>query len=317
MNKSVVLVTGGTGFVGSHLLELLEQDPNLELHATAFGTVDKALLKLLPKTTLHQLDLTQFESTALLIQKLKPDQIYHLASFAATQKSFAQAEKILSNNTILQLNLLEVIRLHAPKAKVLCVCSADEYGISLPDELPMKEDHPFRPIEPYAVSKICQDMLAYVYASSYHLNIVRVRPFNHIGERQTEAFAVSSFAKQIAQIEVGQAQEIKVGNLDGVRDFTDVKDMVRAYKILMEKGQVGEVYNVGSGQGVSMREVLNQLILLANRTIKVEIDPDKMRPSDIKSMVADASKIRALGWQSTIMFKQTLTRVLDYWRGQI
>lgn len=314
--KKVVLITGGTGFAGSHLIEALRSDQALELHTTTFGQSPEYFTGLLPAENIHRVDLTQAQTTAQLIKALKPDQIYHLASFAAAGSSFIQAEKILINNTLLQLNLLEATRLHAPKARILSICSADEYGLSLPEEIPIDEAHPFRPVNPYAVSKISQDMLAHVFAVGYHLDIVRARPFNHIGERQTAAFAVAAFAQQIAQIEAQQLDKLKVGNLEGVRDFTDVKDMVKAYQLLMERGKTGEVYNLGSGQGIAMQQVLDRLIKLSNQVIKVEVDASRMRPSDIKIMVADISKIKALGWQAKIPLDETLKRVLDYWRGQ-
>jgi len=315
--KQTVLITGGSGFAGSHLLELLSQDKELAIHITTFGQLPEYLVGLLPSENVHQVDLTQTQATAQLIASLKPTQIYHLASFTATGSSFAQAEKILANNTLLQLNLLEAVRLHAPTARVLSICSADEYGLSLPEELPINEAHPFRPVNPYAVSKISQDMLAYVYATSYRLDIVRARPFNHIGERQTEAFAIATFAKQIAQIEAGQADKLKVGNLEAIRDFTDVKDMVKAYKLLMQRGQTGEVYNIGSGQGLSMKIILDNLISFSKQKIEIINDPEKMRPSDVKIMFADISKIMALGWRPEITLDETLKRVLDYWREQI
>jgi len=315
--KKTVLITGGTGFVGSHLTEFLSQDQNLDIHLTAFGPKPDFFSNLISDEKIHNLDLTDFQATTQLIKVLKPDQIYHLASFAAVGNSFEQAEKILINNTILQLNLLEALKIHSPKSKVLSICSADEYGLSLPQEIPINETHELRPVNPYAVSKISQDMLAHAYHVSFGLNIVRVRPFNHIGERQTVAFAVSAFAKQIAQIEAGQLKTLKVGNLQSVRDFTDVKDMVIAYNLLMEKGVGGQVYNVGSGQGLSMSEVLNLLVKLAKKPVVIEQDQARMRPSDIQTMVADNSKITALGWCPRIPLKQTLQRVLDYWRAQL
>ena len=193
-----------------------------------------------------------------------------------------------------------------------------EYDLinSSPDHSPdaVSETYPLGPASPYAVSKTMQDLLAYSYLQSFKLNIVRVRPFNHIGERQSPDFAISAFAQQIAAIENGELSKIKVGNLAAIRDFTDVKDMVQAYILLMEKGQLGDVYNVGTGQGHSMQKILDLLSELSTAEIEVEIDQERMRPSDIPIAVANPNKINNLGWQPTINIKETLQRVLDHWR---
>ncbi|HOZ03215.1 MAG TPA: GDP-mannose 4,6-dehydratase [Candidatus Woesebacteria bacterium] len=314
MKNQVVLVTGGSGFVGSHLLELLQINLDLELHATTYGRVDTELQNLLPRVKFHHLDLTQFEPTVELIKTLSPNQIYHLASFAAVGSSFTHAPKIMVNNISLQLSLLEAVRVGSPKAKILIISSAEVYGLSQVDEIPISEAHPYRPLNPYAVSKLSQDMLAYAYGQSYHIPIVRVRPFNHIGERQTEGFVVPEFAKQIAEIEVGKRAELLVGNLDAVRDFSDVLDVVRAYQLMMTKGQAGEVYNLGSGIGTTIAVILDMLVKQAKVKIQVKVDPERLRPSDLPVMIADATKLRALGWQPSIPLETTLNRVLDYWR---
>lgn len=310
-----ILITGGTGFAGSHLADLLIEQQAGDVHITHFkGAIpDTATFKQL---TTHSLDITDAAATAELIAELKPTQIYHLASFAFVGKSFEKGASLLSNNIILQLNLLEAIARHAPQARVLSIGSAEEYGISLSsDEIPMKEDHPFRPINPYAVSKIAQDLLGYAYMQSYKLNILRVRPFNHIGARQTDDFAVSAFAKQIVAIERGTQTALQVGNLTGVRDFTDVKDMVKAYKVVMDKGEIGEVYNIGSGVGTSMQEIVDQLIGLATVPISVESDPTRLRPLDIPVIIANNEKVKELGWTPTIPLQESLRSVVEYWRS--
>lgn len=312
-----VLVTGGSGFVGSHLLELLSADIDLELHATTYGQLDQGLSEILKNVTFHQLDLTNFSSTVSLIKNIVPDQIYHLASFAATGKSFTQAQAVLNNNSTLQLNLLEAIRQYAPRAKTLIVSSAEVYGEVATEDLPIKETQPLYPANPYAVSKLTQEMLAYAYHKSYGLTLIRVRPFNHIGERQTEAFVIASFAKQIAQVEAGLLDQINVGNLSSIRDFTDVKDVVKAYQLLMRKADVNAVYNIGSGRGVKIKDALDMLLKMSSAQIKVMSDSAKARPQDSTAMIADATKLNQLGWQAQISLEQTLKRVLDYWRGQV
>jgi len=314
-NRQVILVTGGTGFAGSHLAELLLQHQSGEIHITQFSSKDSVDIPGFEHFKLHQVDLTNSDATVQLIQEVQPTQIYHLASFAYVGKSFEKGSSLLINNILLQHNLLEAVAHHAPQARVLVIGSAEEYGLSNKSEIPITEDHPFRPVNPYAVSKIAQDMLGFAYAQSYKLDIVRVRPFNHIGERQTGDFAVSAFAKQIVAIERGQQDVLLVGNLEGVRDFTDVKDMVAAYKILMEKGERGDVYNVGSGVGIKMKTILDQLVSFALVPIQIAVDESRFRPLDITTIVANNDKITELGWQTTIPLQNSLQRVLDYWRS--
>jgi GDP-4-dehydro-6-deoxy-D-mannose reductase len=313
--QPTILITGGSGFAGSHLIEALVGLGQTDVHTTIFGQAPDYLAGMLPESNIHRVDLTDYEAVSNLIQKLRPDQIYHLASFAFVGESFDRGREVLQNNILLQHSLLEAVFHHAPKARVLVVGSAEEYGTSEPAEVPISENHPFRPVNPYAVSKITQDMLAYAYAVSYKLDLVRVRPFNHIGERQTGAFAVPAFAQQIVAIERGQQDSLKVGNLEGERDFTDVKDIAQAYCMVMEKGQTNEVYNLGSGKGVKMTQVVEMLSDLAKVPIKIETDESRMRPLDIPRIVADNSKIRSLGWEPKIPLNDSLSRVLEYWRS--
>ena len=309
-----ILITGGTGFVGSHLLEYLQTLGYRQIHLTSYNPPDQWFLDRLPASNIHQLDLTDQAKTKQLLNKLHPVEIYHLASIAVVGGSFDSLSKILDNNIKLQLSLLTAVKELQLSSRVLIVGSADEYGVSYPDELPMNELHPFRPVNPYAVSKITQDMLAYVYFKAYGLDIVRARPFAHIGERQSDAFSVASFAKQIVLVEKGKQKSLKVGNLEAYRDFTDVKDVVKAYHLLMTQGESGEVYNIGSGQKIKMSQLLNELIALAQVPIKVEVDQARLRPADIDVMLADIQKIKNLGWQPEISLKETLKRVLNYWR---
>ncbi len=196
--------------------------------------------------------------------------------------------------------------------------NSDVYGQVTPEELPLDEDTQFRPTSPYSVSKATQDLLGLQYYLAFKLPIIRVRPFNHIGPRQSPAFVVSSFAKQIAEIEKEDGQtSIKVGNLSARRDFTDVRDMVRAYQIVMDKGEVGEVYNIGSGSSVSIQTIVDNFIKLAKKEISIEIDPARIRPLDIPDIVCDAKKIHSLGWSTQIQLDQTLKDTLEYWREQV
>ena len=311
--EPTILVTGGTGFAGSHLLEALAARGYQNLHTTSFGS--KLNLPTVQVQT-HTVDLTQADAVRKLLETIRPTHIYHLASFAVVGSSFDKAESILQNNISLQFNLLESIRTICPDARVLTIGSAEEYGNVLQgNPSAISETAPLNPINPYAVSKVSQDLLAGSYFLAHKLNIVRARPFNHIGERQSPDFAIPSFAKQIVAIERGHQHSLTVGNLQAVRDFTDVKDMVQAYMLLMEHGQIGEVYNIGSGRGYTISEVLEKLCSLASTHITVTSDAAKLRPLDVPVTVADNRKIAALGWQPTIPLEQTLLRILNYWRS--
>ncbi len=313
--SEVVLITGGTGFAGSHLVELLVSQGVQNIHVTQYSDKGQAEVPAFAQVTRHTVDLTDRTATNELVAAVKPTQVYHLAAFAYVGKSFEKAAEVLQNNIQLQVTVLDAIKLHAPSARVLIIGSAEEYGMSVDEsEIPITEDHPLRPVNPYAVSKITQDMLAYSYFQSYNLNIIRVRPFNHIGERQTDDFAVSAFAKQIVAIERGEQTHLKVGNLSGIRDFTDVTDMVRAYQILMEKGIPGEVYNVGSGVGIEMERIIQILSSLSTVPVQIEIDQSRLRPLDIPVIVANNRKVAALGWQPTVPLETSLQRVVAYWR---
>lgn len=315
-----VLITGGTGFAGSHLIEYLislDHASASTIHTTTFANIPDYLLKILPQENFHQVDLTDVSATNELINSLRPKNLYHLAAFSAASTSFEKSRDAVLNNMSLQLNLLEAVQKYSPQTRMLIIGSADGYGISESDsEIPFSEEHPFRPINPYGVSKIAQELLAYAYAKSFKLDIVRVRPFNHIGERQTTDFAVPAFAKQIVSIERGEQHSIQVGNLSAIRDFTDVKDMVRAYHTLMEKGISGEVYNVGSGNGTAMSDIIQKLSSFAQTSITIQTDENRVRALDIPVIIANNEKIKQLGWKPEISLDQTLQRILEYWRTQ-
>ncbi len=320
MKQPTILITGGTGFVGSHLVEALLELGHENIHVTSYSDKTNLVHQLLLDTQIHKINLTDQESTFKLIKEVQPDQIYHLASLAAVGKSFENTKEVLDNNTQLQLNILEGVKQFSPQTRILVIGSAMEYDLT--NEHPhhdvnaVSETYPLGPASPYAVSKAMQDLLSFSYAQSFGLDIVIARPFNHIGERQSPDFAISTFAQQIVEVENQKQAKIKVGNLTAIRDFTDVKDMVKAYILLMEKGQAKQTYNIGTGQGFTIQQVLDMLIHLAKVKIEVEIDSSRMRPSDIPIAVANPEKIKRLGWQPSINLEKTLERVLSYWRAQ-
>lgn len=311
--QEVILITGGTGFVGSHLVEELIAQQYKNIHVTNISSHGGYVANLLAPNQIHQVDLTNQQATFELIEKLQATQIYHLAATAAVGSSYEAEKETLENNLVLQLNLLHAVKQFTPKAKILAIGSALVYQ---PQDKPLDENTPLGPVNPYAVSKVIQDMLAYNYQQTHHLNIIRVRPFNHIGERQAPGFVIADFASQIVKIEQGLQDKIMVGNLNSIRDFSDVKDIVKAYILLMNQGEIGETYNLGSGRGYSIQAMLEMLISLAQVKIKVEVDPQKFRPLDTAQIIADNHKVKTLGWQETKDIKPTLARILNFYRNQ-
>ncbi|OPX17497.1 GDP-mannose 4,6-dehydratase, partial [candidate division WOR-3 bacterium 4484_100] len=216
-------------------------------------------------------------------------------------------------------NLFESVRELKLDPKIHIAGSSEEYGLVYPEETPIKETNPLRPLSPYAVSKVAQDFLGYQYFKSYGLKIVRTRAFNHTGPRRGDVFVTSNFAKQIVEIEKGMRPPvIKVGNLNAVRDFLDVRDVVRAYALALEKGVPGEVYNIASGKGIKIKELLERLIKISGVDLKIETDPSRLRPSDVELLIGSPEKFQmATGWKPEIPFDKTLKDLLDFWRKRV
>lgn len=312
------LITGIAGFAGSHLAEYLLVHTDLEV----FGIIhrrDANIAHLRDKLALFQGDLREANSVHSILAQVSPEYIFHLAAQAFVPPSWRDPWGTLENNIRTTLNILEAVVALGIKPRMLIVGSADEYGLVSKNELPISEDTPLRPYSPYAVSKITQDMLGYQYYVSYDLPIVRVRPFNHIGPRQSDAFVTADFAKQIAEAELGLRQPvIKVGNLEAERDFSDVRDIVRGYHLTLTHGELGEVYNLGAEQAFSIRELLHMLLTISTIPLDVEQDPARLRPSDVPIVVSNCAKIRKLTkWQPRIPIEQSLHDVLEYWREQV
>jgi GDP-4-dehydro-6-deoxy-D-mannose reductase len=271
------------------------------------------------KIELREADLRDYTSIHRVLDEVRPDAIFHLAAQSFVPTSWRAPAETLSTNIIGQTYIFEAVRALQLDPTIQIAGSSEEYGLVLPDEVPIKETNPLRPLSPYAVSKVAQDLLAYQYFESYGLKTIRTRGFNHTGPRRGDVFVTSNFAKQIASIEAElQEPVIRVGNLESVRDFTDVRDTVRAYWLAVEKGRPGEVYNIASGRETSIRQLLDSLVELSRTRVEVEIDPDRLRPSDVEVLIGDASKFHAdTGWAPTIPLEQTLEDLLDFWRERV
>lgn len=313
-----ILITGISGFAGSHLAESLV----LKKYQNIYGTylIDSSLDNLShikSDISLFRLNLLSKKDVFGLISKIKPKFIFHLAALTSPAKSFDNPEDTIINNVVAQLNLFEAVKnAKLQKCRILIASSADVYGKVLEDELPIDENTKFTPTNPYAVSKITQDFLALQYFLSYNLQIIRARPFNHIGPKQSPNFVVAAFCKSIAEIEKGKKENIlNVGNLETRRDFTDVRDVAAAYQLIIEKGKIGDAYNIGSGVSYEIADILNKLISLSKIKIKVEKEPSLFRPTDTQNLVCNFGKIRKeLNWSPKISIDQSLKDTLDYWR---
>lgn len=310
------LITGISGFAGSHLAEFL-----LKKGYKVYGTFyDKSTFSnlngFIDKIILYQCDIRSYDSLRITIKKVHPDEIYHLAAISFVLTSLKDPKLTFDTNLYGILNLYQAIIELKINPKILFVGSADEYGVVNKNDLPIKENCPLRPVNPYSISKVSADFLSYFYFKNYHLNIIRVRSFNHIGPRQSLEFVCSNFAKQIVEIEKGMKEPvIMVGNLEAKRDFTDVKDMVRAYWLAVQKGETGEVYNICSEIAIQIKELLNILLGLSSKKIEITKDSQRMRLSDNPILQGDFSKFREkCGWNAEIPLDKTLKDILEYWR---
>lgn len=310
-----ILVTGAGGFAGSHLADELLKDEGCEVWG-ALLTLDRPhyLDQRIQIVVANLCNPTEVDD---LLAAVRPDRVYHLAGQAFVPQSWADPWDTIENNIRAQLNIIQgCLRLGFADTRILVVGSNEEYGRLDSRDLPATENTPLRPDSPYGVSKIAQDYLGQSYFLSHGVQAVRVRPFNHIGPRQNNRFVAADFARQIAAIECGERLPvIRVGNLQAERDFTDVRDVVRAYIAALEKGQPGEVYNVASGIARPVRALLDGLLAHSSCAVTVEVDPEKLRPSDTPRQQGDATKLMAAtGWRPIIPFEQTLKDLLDYER---
>ena len=312
-----VLITGITGFVGSHMAEYALAKGAEVFGSTRWRSKTENIEHLRSKVTFIESDLRDLSSVRALLETSVPDYVVHLAAQSFVGVSWHAPAETLTTNIISQVNLLEALRGLKMSPRFLAVGSSEEYGLVLEDEVPIKETNPLRPLSPYAVSKVTQDMMGYQYFKSYGLPIIRTRAFNHEGPRRGDVFVTSNFARQVAEIEAGLREPVVyVGDLTPRRDYSDVRDIVRGYWLLLERGEPGEVYNLCSGRSWSIQQVLDFVLNLSTvKGIAVKTDPARLRPSDVMILEGDPTKMhKATGWKVEIPFDRTLTELLDYWR---
>ncbi|MCG3204429.1 MAG: GDP-6-deoxy-D-mannose reductase [Elusimicrobia bacterium] len=318
-----VLITGITGFVGSHLAEyILAEHPDVKVYGIKRWRSPKDNIRgILKQVQLVDCDLRDLGSLITVFSSIKPDIIFHLAAQSFVPTSYIAPADTMETNIVGTTHLLEAVR--ATKIDpVIHICSSSEvYGQVRPEEVPITEECPLRPVSPYAVSKVGEDMLGFMYHAAYGLKTIRTRMFTHSGARRGEVFVDSFFAKQIALIEAGlQDPVVHVGNLESVRTFCDVKDTIRAYWLLVSKCPPGEVYNIGGAVTMKVGEALDLLLGMTTfkGKIEVKVDPALFRPADVTLQIPSTEKFRKqTGWKPVVDYKQTLVDMLNYWRGEI
>jgi len=318
------LITGIAGFTGIHLAEyLLSQDrenDNIDLYGLdTVRNVSKEAQPILDKAKVFTSNILDEEEMKKTLEEIKPDRIFHLAGLTFDPNSYQSPENFYIINVFGTINLLEAVKQVKINPLIHIACSSAEYGLILEKENPVTETNQFRPISPYGISKLAQDMVGYQYYENYGLRIIRTRAFNITGPGEKENFVCSNFARQIALIEKGkQEPTIYVGNLNAKRDFVDIRDVVQAYWLALDKGISGEVYNLCSGKAYSIGGMLNILLGMTKKDIVVKQAPKRMRPSDIPLQVGSFQKFhKQTGWKLIIPLEETLKDLLNYWRGKV
>lgn len=309
------LIIGAAGFVGSYLIDHIQKHCVWSIVVTKMPQETMAC----PGVDICDLDILAPEAIERLLEEQRPDYIFHLAAQSSVAVSWKNPGLTVDVNVKGSLNVLDAVRKLDYKPRVLLIGSGEEYGHVRENEVPVQEDNVLRPGNIYAATKACQNMIGAIYAQAYGMDVMMVRAFNHVGPNQSPIFVVADFCKQTAEIEAGLKEPvIKVGNLSARRDFSDVRDVVRAYVELMEKGKAGETYNVGSGNAVEIRKILDMILCRSKKEIRVEVEPSRMRPVDVPVIEADISKLKTCtGWEQKITLEETIQDTLEYWRQKL
>lgn len=316
-----VLITGIAGSGGSYLAEyIVKNHPKVEVHGIRrWHTQEERdnLSAIFDKVIIHECDLVDFSSVLAVLRKVKPNAIFHLASYANVRTSFITPLAVLENNIMGTANLFEAIRASGTDP-VIQLCSTSEvYGQVEANDVPIGEDCLLRPVSPYAISKACQDLLGFSYFKSWQMRIIRTRMFAYLNPRREDLFA-SSFAKQVAEIEIGIRKELVHGNLNSVRTLIDVRDAMESYWFALVKGRIGEVYNIGGNKVITVGDFLDILKKLARSKIKTKLDKNLLRPVDVTLQIPDVSKFqKATGWKPKYTFRESVSFLLEYWRERV
>lgn len=309
------LIIGGAGFVGGYLGNYLSDICKMDVYVTKLPheIIENERFKI------YNLNILDKEDIVSLLFEIRPDYILHLAAQSSVGVAWKNPCLTIDINIKGSVNVMDAVRELFYKPHILLIGSGEEYGHIKKGEIPIQEETIARPGNIYAATKACQNMIGSIYADAYDMKITMVRAFNHIGPTQDAIFVVSDFCKQVAEIEKGiREPKMYVGNLQAKRDFTDVRDVVRAYALLIERGIAGETYNVGSGRAIAIKEVLDMIVALSSTEISIEIDKNKIRPVDVPIIEADITKIRELtGWVPQIPIQQTVKETLEYWRNRV
>lgn len=308
------LIIGASGFVGPYLVEEIKRSLFCEVITTTSRKTNKLGIGEDKTVQLNILDKARITE---ILSSEKPDYIFHLAAQSSVALSWKDPKSTVDINIVGAINLINAIQQSGYAPKVLIVGSSEEYGKVWESSTPIRETTVLSPGNVYAVTKACQNMMATIYSHAYGLQLIMTRSFNHIGPGQSTQFVVADFCSQAVRIEKGLQEPVfRVGNLSAKRDFTDVRDVVKAYCLLIQYGKPGETYNVGSGHAASIQEILNTILSQTNAEVKVEIDSAKLRPVDVPIIEADISKIyKDTGWTPAISLAQTITDTLEYWRN--
>jgi GDP-4-dehydro-6-deoxy-D-mannose reductase len=312
------LITGVTGFVGSHLAELLVKNKFEVYGISRFIGGNDNLDKVIENVGIYSVDILDKQAVYGLVSEIKPDYIFHLAAQSYVPQSWKDPVETLEINVIGSNNLFEAVRQAEIDCTIQIACSSEEYGLVLPQECPINESQPLRPLSIYGVSKEAMDSMGWQYFRSYGLKIIRTRAFNHEGPRREQRFVISNFAKQIAEIEKGKRDYLRHGDLTSVRDFSDVRDIVKAYLLAVQKCDPGEVYNISSGEGTRIEDIVSILYRSAKVGFSMLADEKRMRPSDVPILIGNSTKFREkTGWSPEIPLEDTIKSSLDYWRKRV